>query len=138
MLCWIVPDTSLLIAGSLFPSGAGGFILDSLRSGEVGFVLSMPILDEFEGVLRRNEIQEHEIYYIRNVLAFHSKIVEPQRKISIIKDDPDNRILETATEGKVDFIVSNDKHLLDLKEFEGIKIIRRESMAQWIRKRKKL
>ena len=138
MLCWIVPDTSLLIAGSLFPSGAGGFILDSWRSGEVGFVLSMPILDEFEGVLRRNEIQEHEIYYIRNVLAFHSKIVEPQRKISIIKDDPDNRILETATEGKVDFIVSNDKHLLDLKEFEGIKIIRRESMAQWIRKRKKL
>ncbi len=132
-MLWIVPDTSLLIAGSLFPSGAGGFVLDSWRSGEVGFVLSMPILDELEGVLRRNEIPEHEIYYIRNVLAFHSKIVEPQKKITIIKDDPDNRILEAAAEGKADFIVSNDKHLLDLKEFEGIKIMTRENMAQWIR-----
>ncbi len=137
MLCWIVPDTSLLIAGSLFPSGAGGFVLDSWRNGEVGFVLSMPILDELEGVLRRNQIPEHEIYYIRNSLAFHSKIVEPQRKISIIKDDPDNRILEAAVEGKADFIVSNDRHLLDLKEFEGIKIITRESMAEWIRKKSK-
>lgn len=55
MLCWIVPDTNLLIAGSLFPFGAGGFVLNSWRSGKVGFVLSMPILDELEGVLRRNE-----------------------------------------------------------------------------------
>ena len=137
MLCWIVPDTSLLIAGSLFPSGAGGYVLDSWRRGEVGFVVSMAILDEFEGVLRRNEILEHEIYYLRNVLAFHSKLVAPQRKINIIKDDPDNRILETAIEGKADFIVSNDRHLLDLKEFDGIRIMTRENMAAWIRKRKK-
>jgi predicted nucleic acid-binding protein len=31
--------------------------------------------------------------------------------------------LECATEGKVDFIISKDKHLLNLKEFRGIKII---------------
>jgi len=44
--------------------------------------------------------------------------------LSIIKDDlDDNKVLECAKAGKVDFIVSNDKHLLKLKNFEKIKIV---------------
>ncbi|MBI2630224.1 putative toxin-antitoxin system toxin component, PIN family [Candidatus Pacearchaeota archaeon] len=53
-----------------------------------------------------------------------STIVEPKTKIEIIKDDPDdNKIIECAIEGKVDFIISQDNHLLNLKEFQGIKIV---------------
>src|SRR3989344_2043204 len=53
-----------------------------------------------------------------------SKIVEPKSKLDIIKEDPDdNKILECAVEGKVDYIISQDKHLLDIKEYKEIKII---------------
>ena len=51
-------------------------------------------------------------------------VVEPKTKIKVISDDPDNRILECAVKAKADFIVSGDSHLLDLKEYKGIPILK--------------
>lgn len=52
------------------------------------------------------------------------KIVYPQRIPEMIEEDPDdNQILACASEGKANFIVSGDKHLLDLKDYCDIKII---------------
>lgn len=50
--------------------------------------------------------------------------IEPKTKIKIVTDDPDNRILECAVKAKADFIVSGDSHLLDLKEYKGIRILK--------------
>lgn len=50
--------------------------------------------------------------------------VAPTRKIEVIKEDPsDNKFLECAIEAHADYIISGDKHLKKLVEFEGIKII---------------
>jgi len=43
--------------------------------------------------------------------------------IAVIAHEPDNRILECAMEGQADYIISGDKHLLDLKTYQGIKIV---------------
>jgi predicted nucleic acid-binding protein len=51
-------------------------------------------------------------------------IVRPVRKISILEDVPDNRILECATAAQAHLIVTGDRHLLKLREFEGISIVR--------------
>jgi predicted nucleic acid-binding protein len=41
-----------------------------------------------------------------------------------VQDDPDdNKFIECALECRADYIVSGDTHLLNLKEYEGIKII---------------
>jgi predicted nucleic acid-binding protein len=40
----------------------------------------------------------------------------------ILKDPDDNIVLLTAVNGKADYIVSGDKHLLTLRKFEGIEI----------------
>ena len=64
----------------------------------------------------------HEYFYFRHLL--NSIIVEPKEKIAIVKDDPkDDIFIETAVAGNADFIVSQDKDLLKLKEFRGIMII---------------
>lgn len=53
-----------------------------------------------------------------------AKIVIPIRKIHVVHDDPDdNKILECAIAGNVDYLVTQDRHLLKLKEFEGINIL---------------
>ncbi len=58
--------------------------------------------------------------------------VSPTVKLDVIKADPkDNIILECAVAGNADYIVSGDKHLLDLKEFSGIKILK---PAEFLRK----
>jgi len=62
-------------------------------------------------------------YSVGKIISI-SKIVEPLEKLDVVKEDPDdNKILECAKEGKVDYIVTQDKHLLKLKSFEGIEIL---------------
>jgi putative PIN family toxin of toxin-antitoxin system len=51
-------------------------------------------------------------------------VVEPKAKISVVSDEPDNRILEYADKAKADFIVSGDSHLLDLRQYKGIRIVK--------------
>ena len=47
-----------------------------------------------------------------------------EKRVKVIEDDPnDNRILECALEAKADFIISGDHHLLELKEYQSIRII---------------
>ena len=59
-----------------------------------------------------------------DLIVRNSIIVDPKEKIALVKDDPkDNIFIETAVAGNVDYIISQDNHLLNLKEFRGIKII---------------
>lgn len=52
------------------------------------------------------------------------KIVRPRMKINVIKEDlNDNKILECAIKAKAQYIVSGDKHLLNLGKFKGVKIV---------------
>ena len=51
-------------------------------------------------------------------------MVEVVGKIKVVKDDPtDDKFIETALNGNADYIISQDRHLLDIKEFEGIKMV---------------
>ena len=63
----------------------------------------------------------------------NSIIVKPTEKLNIVKDDPDdNKIIECAVEGSADYIISQDNHLLNLKEYKGIKIIKPEEFLSLI------
>jgi predicted nucleic acid-binding protein len=58
-------------------------------------------------------------------IAKVGEIVTPRFTLDVIREDPaDNRILECAVAGKADLIVSGDRHLLKLKSYEGISIVR--------------
>ena len=53
-----------------------------------------------------------------------AKVVEPREPLSVISDDPDdNRVLECAVKGEADVIVSGDRHLLNLANYQGISIV---------------
>ena len=77
------------------------------------------VLKDFKIKLSDEMIKEWIDLIVRNSL-----IVELKEKIAAVKDDPkDNVFIETAVAGNVDYIISQDNHLLKLKEFRGIKII---------------
>lgn len=51
-------------------------------------------------------------------------VVVPSEEVHIIKNDPDDdKFIEAALEAKAEYIVSQDKHLLLIKEYRDIKII---------------
>jgi len=53
-----------------------------------------------------------------------SKLVDSKTKLNIVKEhSSDNKFVECAIDGKAEFIISYDKHLLKLKEYKGIKIL---------------
>lgn len=58
-------------------------------------------------------------------LILHSEIVIPTPLQPVIQADPsDNKFLECAVAGKATCIISGDKHLLKLHEFNGIPILK--------------
>ena len=95
---------------------------------KISLVLLEDILKEFAEVLNYKEIQDkvrEKNLEMKRTLAkiiSISSIVEPKQKFDVCKDPKDNMVLECAFEGKADYIVTQDKHLLQLCEFKGIKI----------------
>lgn len=62
------------------------------------------------------------VAFVEDVRA-DTLLVQPTRRVSAIEDDPDdNHVLACAVTAGADFIVSGDRHLLDLRSFEGIPI----------------
>lgn len=128
----LVLDTNVLISALLF-GGNPQTVLEKMIMGQVGLVLSRDILNEFEGVLCGKKFgfpPEIARSIVRELEAI-GEVVAPTRKIAIVKADPyDNLILECAVEAKVDYVVSGDNHLIELKRFEGIPIL---SPAQFLK-----
>jgi len=136
----ITVDTNILVS-STFWSGDSDRILEKAETKEIELVLSEDILNEFSKVLDyeeiQNKIRDKNLGMRRTVekITSISTIVKPRQRLEVIKEDPDdNIILECAIEGNVDYIVSNDKHLLKLEEFEGIKIIKPEEFLKILNK----
>ncbi|MDG6221382.1 MAG: hypothetical protein QCI38_08065 [Candidatus Thermoplasmatota archaeon] len=62
-------------------------------------------------------------------LLFMSEIVFPTGTTAIVKDDPDdNIIIETAALAKAEAIITGDQHLLRIKSYKGIKIVKASTL----------
>ena len=132
----VVFDTNILIS-ALFFHGKQRQILEHAISQDINLIISEPILEELSEVLSRHKfaIKKELIYITVSEIIEISKIVYPKNLIDVIKVDPDdNRILECALEGRADYIISGNKHLLDLEIYEGIKIINTVKFIEILRK----
>ncbi len=125
----ITVDTNVLISSS-FWYGDSNRILIKVENKEIELILSKEIIEEFIRVLDYEEIKdkvkEKNLEMKRTVekIISISTIIEPKEKFMVVQEDiDDNVILDCAFEGKVDYIISQDNHLLRLKEFRGIKIV---------------
>lgn len=134
----IVVDTNILVSAT-FWTGIPFRIIECAEENLFELLLSKAIIDEFIEVLNYKEIQEKvrgrhlEMTHTIEKLISIASIVEPREKIKAVKDDPDDdKVIECAVEGKADYIVSRDKHLLRLKEFRGIKIASPEEFVKLI------
>jgi hypothetical protein len=95
---------------------------------DVEVLTSPQILEEYEKLLKRkkSEIERKGIAFNwLDLLKGYSKIVVPSIKLDIVKDDPeDNKYFECAVKGRAKSIISRDKHLLNVGEYNGVKVIR--------------
>lgn len=122
-------DTNVFVSGIFWEGNFCSHIIDKWKNKEFELVSSMEIIDELVKTLKDFKIQMPEdiMGEWRNLIIENSIIVEPTIKLNVIKEDSDdNKFLEAGVAGKVDVIISQDKHLLKLKEYQGIKILNPE------------
>lgn len=101
-----------------------------LAGEDLDLLVSEPLLAEYEEVLgyprlrQRHHMSDAEIADVVAQLRENAVLVYPTMLLDVVVDDPDdNAVLECAVEGGAEVIVSGDKHLLTLREFNGIQIL---------------
>lgn len=120
----IVLDTNVYLSGIIF-GGNSRHILDILISKKASAITSPAILLEISQKLEKKfKWSKDQIIVIIKTLAKTAIVVKPKKRLNIVKiDKTDNKIIEAAVEGEVDYIITGDKHLLQIGKYQDIKII---------------
>ena len=124
----VVIDTNTVISAPLSEEGNPAKIFELLLLEEINNFRSEEITNEIVEVFNREKIKklisENKTNFVIDSYRKFSKLVKPNIKLSIVKDDKDdNRILECAETANADYIISGDRHLLELKNHKNIKIV---------------
>ena len=117
-------DTNIFISAIALPGSWAEEAVLRVVEGDVRLVISKEIILETLDVLARKfDRNAEELARVAVYLADLAEVVTPRRRLKVLKDDPDNRILECAVTGKVDVIVTGDQVMLRLGVYRGIRIL---------------
>lgn len=120
----VVFDTNILVSALVFPGGRGEAALWRIVKEQDQLIISKPILDELLGILGRKFARDaEELAHAAVFLSELGILVKPRQRLHVVKDDPDNRILECAIAGRADVIVTGDKALLKLRAYRDLPIL---------------
>jgi uncharacterized protein len=119
----VVLDTNVLVSAYRF-GGKPKAILELAE--EMAFVplISEPLKGELVRVLEEKFFMPRTLVTeLCSYLWEVSEWVDPKIQIHLCADEPDNRVLECALEGKAGYIVTGDRHLLNLPPIKGLAIL---------------
>ena len=118
-------DTNILFSATGW-QGKPFECIQRARAGEVQVVTCPELIEELAEKLeaRLHFSADQVAETIADYLGFLRVIQIPKVLMAVPRDPEDNMVLECAIEGEAQYIVSGGKHLLELKEYRGIRIIR--------------
>lgn len=131
----IVVDSNVYIS-AIFWGGNPRKLIDLGREQACYIFISRDIKREIcEKLEQKFHLEPEDIERIFTDLSFFTIPVHVTVKIDAVPNDPDdNKFLECAVSCRADYIVSGDKHLLSLKEYQGIKIMKVSEFLQYFHK----
>ncbi len=124
----VVLDTNILISSLLKSESKARDIYRLVLRREIELYTSVDLINELSRVLEYPKFKFEKLQkevFLKNLTRVATILVNPGLRIDVIKEDPpDNKFLECAVEAKADYLISGDnKHLLPLKNFQGIRIV---------------
>jgi putative PIN family toxin of toxin-antitoxin system len=129
----VVVDTNVFVSGVFF-GGEPGKVLEAWRDGRVEIVVSAEILEEYVrvGAELAARFPGVDLDPALELLATFSTLVAAPPLARTISEDPDDdKFLACAVAAKARFVVSGDRHLLDVSPFGQIEVLRpRELLAR--------
>ena len=120
----VVLDTNVLVSGLL--GGTATDVIRRWRAGEFDLILSAEILAEYEAVLRRPKFKlpPWVVQELLDHIRTQASWVVPSDDLGVQPRDPaDTKFLQAASAGQADLLLTEGKDLLDIGEFEGVRIM---------------
>jgi putative PIN family toxin of toxin-antitoxin system len=136
----IVLDSVILVSAFVTENGLAAQLLDKLVE-KAELYITEEILQETRRVLlEKDHLRSRFSYSDTNVERFIEAlrtkcvVVEPLPDLRVIERDPkDDIITACAVAAQADYIVSRDLDLLDLKEYQDIRIVSPEDFMHHLR-----
>ena len=125
-----VLDANVYVSAAVRAEGPPGQIIGRfLRDGAFEIVMSQAIVEEVLRALSYPKVRKHirpgldpELWFEDIVVLSH--LVAGEHDIESARTDPDDdKYIAAAIEGRAGFVVAGDSDLLDLKEYDGIRIV---------------
>jgi putative PIN family toxin of toxin-antitoxin system len=127
----VVADSNIFVSAMRFGGKPAEFVI-AAESRRFTLVVSEQILLELADVFSRKfHWSEDRVASSLGRVRAIATVTSPSLKLSACVDPDDDRILEAAVDGRADFIVSGDKHLLRMKTFQGIEILKVGEFLLW-------
>ncbi len=129
-----VVDTNLLVSSFISPFSYPREIERRWRRGEFVLVTSHEIVEEVNRVLRLPRIQVKYHLAESDIQAFVLTLIHRANCVAgrlilkgVAPDSGDDKVISCAVEGEAALIVTGDKALQRLREYQGIKVINAEA-----------
>jgi putative PIN family toxin of toxin-antitoxin system len=124
----VVIDTNVWVSALINPNGTPAKIIHYPATFEV--LTSPAILGELERVLhydrikKRYHLTDAVINAYLDAVRLDSLRIDVTQQVNAVARDPDdNMVLACAVQGKADYVVSGDPHLVDMVNYQGIPIL---------------
>jgi putative PIN family toxin of toxin-antitoxin system len=128
----IILDTNVLVS-AIIRNGKPRRLMQAGIDDKCCILSSTVILNELSEVLQRPKFKMTRDDVIRIVSALMETVenIHVMSDLKVVKRDPDDdMMINTALDGKADYIVSGDSDLLELKDFRKIKIVSVDRMLK--------
>jgi putative PIN family toxin of toxin-antitoxin system len=127
----VVVDANVYLSALIRPEGPPGQILERLLVREPHtIIVSKEILKEvrraldYPKVRKKIDATDEELDAWVDSVGVLADVVSGVPDVRVVESDPDDdRYVAAALDGRADFIVSGDGHLLELEEVDGVRIV---------------
>jgi len=121
----VVFDTNIYISAFVIPGGNAEKAYLKVIKGDFELYTSIAILTELARKLdEKFDWEKHKIAQLITSISNLATVFKTTSWLQVVSDDPDNRILECALKAAANYVVTGDKHLLKLRNYEHFEIIR--------------
>lgn len=130
-----VLDSSVIVSAFLSGTGASFEILRLWRQDKAfQVIISDPILAEVIRVLLERGIADSIVEDFVSALHMLALVTDNLYVVRRVEQDPsDDVFLAAALEGQAGYIITLDRHLLSLKQYHGVQIVRPASFLRHLR-----
>lgn len=120
----VVIDTNVVVS-ALFFGGKPRTLIELLINKELDAYITQDIIEEYRDTVAylQNKYKEKQVFVPLAHIISSCKLIKKETDIKVCRDPDDDKFISCAIDAKCLYIISGDKDLLTIRQYEGIRIM---------------